>query len=102
MKSTPPFLGMILYLLAHVAIMSAQAQKPATTATAPPKLLLLVHQQFKFGSESARQKLEASVVHACNRLDVPNSWIDLQSITGPPEALSLLCPGAFGLTRMLG
>jgi hypothetical protein len=88
MKSTPPFLGMILYLLAHVAIMSAQAQKPATTATAPPKLLLLVHQQFKFGSESSRQKLEASVVHACNRLDVPNSWIDLQSITGPPEALS--------------
>jgi hypothetical protein len=88
MKSTRHFLGMILLLLAHVAIMPAQAQKPANMATAPPKLLLLVHQQFKFGSENARQKLEASVVHACNRLDVPNSWIDLQSITGPTEALS--------------
>ena len=88
MKSTRPFLGMILLLLAQVATMSAQAPKPASAATAPPKLLLLVHQQFKFGSENARQKLEASVVHACNRLDVPNSWIDLQSITGPPEALS--------------
>jgi len=88
MKSTRPFLGTILLLLAHVAIMSAHAQKPASTATAPPKLLLLVHQQFKFGSESARQELEVSIVHACDRLDVPNSWIDLQSITGPPEALS--------------
>lgn len=88
MKSTRPFLGMILLLLAHVAIISAQAQKPASTATAPPKLLLLVHQQFKFGGENARQKLETSVVHVCNRLDVPNSWIDLQSITGPTESLS--------------
>ncbi len=88
MTSTRPFLGMILLLLVHVAIGSAQAQKPASTPTAPPKLLLLVHQQFKFGSENARQKLEASVVHVCNRLDVPNSWIDLQSITGPTEALS--------------
>jgi len=88
MKSTKPSRGMILLLMAHVAIGAAQAQKPASTASAPPKLLLLVHQQFKFGSENARQKLEASVVHACNRLDVPNSWIDLQSITGPTEALS--------------
>lgn len=88
MKSTRPFLGTILLLLAHVASMSAHAKKPASTATAPPKLLLLVHQQFKFGSESARHKLEVSIVHACDRLDVPNSWIDLQSITGPPEALS--------------
>src|SRR5580765_7609461 len=88
MKSTRPFLGMILLLLVHVASMPAQAQKTANMATAAPKVLLLVHQQFKFGSENARQRLEASVVHACNRLDVPNSWIDLQSITGPTEALS--------------
>jgi hypothetical protein len=88
MKSRRSFLGIVLLLGACVSIGSAQTENPVSPATAPPKLLLLVHQQFKFGSESARQKLEASVVRACDRLAVPNSWIDLQSITGPPEALS--------------
>lgn len=81
-------LGIIFLFLAHASIVCAQTEKTASPATAPSKLLLLVHQQFKFGSESARQKLAVSIVHACDRLDVPNSWIDLQSITGPPEALS--------------
>jgi hypothetical protein len=88
MKSRRPLLGTVLLLLALISTGSAQTEKPANPATAPPNLVLLVHQQFKFGSESARQKLEASVVRACDRLSVPNSWIDLQSITGPPEALS--------------
>jgi hypothetical protein len=88
MKSRRPLLGIVLLLLALISTGSAQTEKPANPATAPPNLVLLVHQQFKFGSESARQKLEASVVRACDRLSVPNSWIDLQSITGPLEALS--------------
>jgi hypothetical protein len=88
MKSRRSSLGIVLLLVACVSIWSAQTEKPVSPATAPPKLLLLVHQQFKFGSESARQKLEASVVRACDRLAVPNSWIDLQSITGQPEAFS--------------
>jgi hypothetical protein len=88
MKSRRPLLGTVLLLLALISTGSAQTEKPANPATAPPNLVLLVHQQFKFGSESARQKLEASVVRACDRLSVPNSWIDLQSITGPLEALS--------------
>jgi hypothetical protein len=88
MRCKRPFLGITFLLLAHVSIVLGQIEKVASPATSPPKTLLLVHQQFKFGSESARQKLEASIVHACERLDVPNSWIDLQSITGPPEALS--------------
>jgi hypothetical protein len=88
MKSNRPFLGIVLLLLALGSIGHAQTKKPAGAATAPPKLLLLVHQQFKFGTESTRQKLEVSVTRVCDHLDVPNSWIDLQSITGPPEALS--------------
>jgi hypothetical protein len=72
----------------YAAVLLAPSEKPASTVTAPPKLLLLVHQQFKFGSESARQKLAFSIARASNHLDVPNSWIDLQAITGPPEALS--------------
>ena len=78
----------ILYPLAFSPIAGRQGLEPASAAPAPPKILLLVHQQFKFGSEGARQKLAVSITRACNRLDVPNSWIDLQSITGPPEALS--------------
>jgi hypothetical protein len=96
MKSTRPFLGMILFLLAHASISSPQTEKTANRASAPPKLLLLVHQQFKFGSEGTRQKLEAAMVRACERLDVPNSWIDLQSITGPSEALSFDPFDSFG------
>ncbi len=88
MKCTRLFLMMIVFLVGHVSITSSQTEKTTNAASTPPKLLLLVHQQFKFGSEGTRQKLEAAMVRACERLDVPNSWIDLQSITGPPEALS--------------
>jgi hypothetical protein len=87
MKSYPPLLGCIFSLLAHVSIVQAQIEKSARAVTAPPKILMLVHQQFKFGSESARQKLEVSVTRTCDRINVPNAWIDFQSITGPPEAL---------------
>ena len=88
MKSRWPLLRIILILAAHVSILHAQTEKPASAATGPPKLLLLVHQQFKFGSEGARQKLAVSITRACSHVDVPNSWIDLQAMTGPPEALS--------------
>jgi hypothetical protein len=87
MKRNRPFLGIVFLLVVSVFSVHAQTEKPAKAGTAPPKILLFVHQQFKFGTESARQKLEAGMARACNRLDVPNSWIDLQSITGPPEAL---------------
>lgn len=86
-KSYRLVLGIISPLVAYVSIVPAQTEKPASAVTAPPRILMLVHQQFKFGSESARHKLEVSVTRACDRLDVPNSWIDLQSITGSPEAL---------------
>jgi hypothetical protein len=53
----------------------------------PPYLLLLVHQEVQFGKAAARQKLGVAVARICNRMEVPNSWIDLQSLTGPREAL---------------
>ena len=81
-------LGIALLVAAHVSIVSAQTEKTRSAATAPPKILLFVHQQFKFGSEGERQKLEVSIARACNRLEVPNSWIALQSITGQVESLS--------------
>ncbi|HJX94428.1 MAG TPA: hypothetical protein VJ324_02335, partial [Candidatus Acidoferrum sp.] len=81
-------LGIVFLVATHDPAVHAQNEKPISAATAPPKLLLLVHQQFKFGSESTRQRLAVSITRAFNHLEVPNSWIDLQSITGPPETLS--------------
>jgi hypothetical protein len=67
--------------------LTAQTGNAPTLPTAPPNLLLLVHQQFRFGSESAREKYQIEIGKACKELTVPNQWIDFESITGAPEAL---------------
>jgi len=86
MSLKPAFCATVLFWLPWAAVARAQSGGlPA--ATAPPKLLMLVHQSFQPGKASARQKLEVAISRACEHLNVPNSWIDLESITGPPEAL---------------
>ncbi len=65
----------------------AQVDESPNPAAEPPKMLLLVHQEFRFGKAGERQKLEVSISRACEHLNVPNDWIDLESISGPPEAL---------------
>jgi len=79
----------VLFLLASLIPITlpqrACAQVPPTAA---PNILLLVHQEFKFESGSAREKLDSQIAQACNQLDVPNQWIDLESITGAPERIS--------------
>lgn len=66
---------------------SAQVEDFPNLAGTPPKILLLVHQEFKSGKDGERQKLEAAISHACDHVNVPNSWIALESITGFPKAL---------------
>src|SRR2546421_84337 len=78
----------ILLSLAYVSISRGQDSKTVNPAPAPPSLLLLVHQEFPYGKANARNKLEAAIARACNRLEVPNSWIALQSLTGVREVLS--------------
>jgi len=79
--------AIVCLLLVNVSGVEGQTAVPEGSPTAPPKLALLVYQKFQFGKASERQKLEVAVSHACDRLAVPNSWIDLESLTGPPEAL---------------
>ena len=79
--------GAILFSLACARILAAQDAKPANPAAAPPNVLLLVHQDFLPGRAGDRQKLETNIARACDRLEVPSFWIDLQSLTGPREAL---------------
>jgi hypothetical protein len=76
-----------LLLCLPVTHLTGQTGNAPTLPTAPPNLVLLVHQQFRFGSESERDKNEIEIAKACRELSVPNQWIDLQSITGAPEAL---------------
>jgi hypothetical protein len=73
--------------LAIASVVAGQTKESAEAATAPPKLLLLVYQRFSFDKSSDREKWEVAVARACEKLEVPNSWIDLEPITGEPEVL---------------
>src|SRR5437879_9962441 len=88
MKNYFRFLATAFLLFSCALRASAQGDDFPTVAGAPPKLLLLVHQEFRPGKASERRKIEVAISRACDQLAVPNSWIDLESISGPPEALS--------------
>lgn len=62
--------------------------KAANPAAAPPNLLVLVHQEIQPGKTGERQKLLAFISRACDRLDAPSFWIDLQSMTGTRDTLT--------------
>src|SRR5256884_534400 len=87
MKPIRSFLGTLLWL-SIVSISSGQEMKAATRAAAPPKLLVLVQQEVQLGRTSERRKLLATISRACDRLDAPSFWIDLQSLTGTRETLT--------------
>jgi hypothetical protein len=80
-------LAMIVLWFVCALNASAQVDEAPNPAAAPPNMLLLVHQEFRFGKEGERQKLGVAISRACDHLKVPNDWIDLESISGPPEAL---------------
>lgn len=81
-------LAIIVLGFACASRTSAQVDESPNPAAVPPNMLVLVHQEFRFGKEGARQKLAASIARACQHLNVPNDWIDLESISGSPESLS--------------
>jgi hypothetical protein len=84
---TSILLGAAFLLFSNASISRAQLDASPNIAAAPPRMLLLVHQQIKFGSEDERRKLGIATTRAFDRLDVPNSWIDLESLTGEPQSL---------------
>jgi hypothetical protein len=49
---------------------------------------VLVYQRFLFDKVTESGKALAAAAHACANLEVPNSWIVLDSITGDSEVLS--------------
>ena len=56
--------------------------------TAPSKLVVLVYQKFPLDKAAASGKALAAAAGACANLQVPNSWIVMDSVTGEPEVLS--------------
>jgi hypothetical protein len=50
-------------------------------------VLLLVYQQMLPGKASERQRLEVDTARRFDELNVPITWIELEAVTGPPQAL---------------
>jgi hypothetical protein len=60
---------------------SGQTKDVIESETAPPKLVMLVYQRFPFDKATESGKALAAAARACANLDVPNSWIVLESVT---------------------
>jgi hypothetical protein len=87
MNATRLSLAMIVLWLICASSPSAQVDESPNPAAEPPNMLVLVHQEYRLDKQGERQKLEVAISRACEHLDVPNDWIDLESISGPTEAL---------------
>jgi len=75
----------VLVILTCASLCRAQSAAPSPAS--PPKILLLVRQQFKPGRTRARDRWERATSAAYNRLEVPVYWMEMQSFSGAPEAL---------------
>lgn len=74
--------------LAIATVVAAQTSDAPSPETASPKFLALVYQRFSFEKSADVDQWEIAAARACQNLDVPNSWILTESITGEPEALT--------------
>lgn len=80
--------GTVAVTLITATGIAAQTVTSVESATAPPKMVVLVYQRFSFEKASERANWEIAMARACQKLEVPNSWIVMDSVTGEPEALS--------------
>lgn len=78
----------IIATLALLCAGSTISQSNAASETGPPKLALLIYQRFPLDKAADGGKALAASARACANIDVPNSWIVMDSITGEPESLS--------------
>lgn len=95
MRAEPPgvtpglFRAALLALaLACCADAARGESSPATPQTSPPHLLLLVQQRFRADQRSACDLWQVAAARELAQVDVPNSWIVLDSVSGQPEVLS--------------
>jgi len=79
----------LLVISAFVSTMTAQSKSADSSKPGPPKFLNMVHQELKPGRTGAYDELETSLVRIYNRENIPVFWLELESMTGPSEALYL-------------
>jgi hypothetical protein len=85
-------LAFVLTCALFPALAFSQSPQAVPAPAAPPllpKVLLLVYQQFVPGKAGARQALEIDTARNFDRLEVPVHWIEVESLTGPSQALFL-------------
>jgi hypothetical protein len=78
----------VAFALVSVVGATGQPKGSAWPVTAPPKLAVLVYQRFAFDKMAESDRTLAAAAGACAKLEVPNSWIVLDSVSGEQEALS--------------
>ena len=66
-----------------------------SSAGAPPKVFLLVHQQMLPGTAVEREKLELETCRKFDEFGIPIPWIETEALTGAPGALFLDPAGSF-------
>jgi hypothetical protein len=69
------------------SVICAQSTVSANLPVAPPNLLLLMHQEVPAGRASEADRLLVSLSRACDRLETPSYWINLQSLSNSEESL---------------
>jgi hypothetical protein len=80
----------ILFLIpAAVCTMVAQDKTAGAAKAGPPKFLNMIHQELKPGRSGEYDELETSLVRIYNRENIPNYWLELESMAGPSEVLYL-------------
>src|SRR5258708_19011074 len=67
---------------------TGQTKGVIRSEAAPPKLVMLVYQRFPRDKAAESGKALAAAARGCANLEVPNSWIVLESVTGDSEVLS--------------
>jgi hypothetical protein len=76
------------FVLICVGGATGQTKDSARPEAAAPKFVVLVYARFPFNKTTESGKALAAAARACAGLNVPNSWIVMDSVTGEPEVLS--------------
>lgn len=88
MPITHAIAAVAAFALVLVVGATGQTKHSAWPETAPPKLAVLVYARYAFDRTAESGRALAGAARACAKLEVPNSWIVMDSVSGEQEMLS--------------
>jgi hypothetical protein len=80
-------LAAIAFFAISGALSAARSKVSDNLPVAPPNLLILVHQEIPAARAAEAEKLQVNLVRACDHLETPSYWINLQSLSNSQESL---------------